>query len=149
MVNKAGTVISLSVLFLTVILYSPSPSGFWNLISTLGGTFSTSSATSGPARSGGRPVRAQASPMTAAPAQAFLPSLTQGETRSLPSTLQPRGIEQARRACSTALSLAGSKASTRSAALFADRPTRHLPRGNIGGSFWRIECDAASAVPLG
>src|SRR5262249_59648924 len=113
--SRAGMVTGFSVTFLTVIWYSPSPSGLPYLRITLGGTGSAVNSTPSPTRRAGRPV-AQAVPPLAggSPAHAVLPSFAQGETRRPSSTDQPTGTAQARSACASVSALASSTATTTS-----------------------------------
>src|SRR5262249_23153966 len=110
--TRAGTVTGLSLVFLTVILYSPSPSGLPSFSCSFGGTTSTVSSTPSPTRRAGRPVTGQASgPFAAASAgHAFLPSFAQGEAGRPFRRDQPTGTAQASLACASVSSLASSTA---------------------------------------
>src|SRR5262249_21832622 len=95
--SRAGMVTGLSVTFLTVTLYSPSPSGLPYLRATLGGTGSAVNSTPSPASRAGRPVSAQATPRVgrASAGQASRPSRAHGDSSRPFSMDQPKGSEQA------------------------------------------------------
>src|SRR5688572_27414625 len=93
-VSRAGTVTGLSVGFLTVTLYSPSPSGFWNCFMTAGFTPSTRNSTPGPASNPGRPVAEQVTGAVSLESadQEPLPSFDHGDSRRPCAIVQPSGM---------------------------------------------------------
>src|SRR5262249_60181011 len=93
--RRTGTVCALFVVFFTVILNSPSPSGLVNLMGTLGGIASAVNSTAPPARNAGRPVSAQTRLPLPGAGQAAVPSFDHGDSSRPFSIDQPNGTEAA------------------------------------------------------
>src|SRR4051812_4863979 len=88
-VSRAGTSTASFPGFVSVTLYSPSPSGLPNINFTIGSTASTLNVAASPTLSAGRPVSAQTiDPFSFDPAgQPPFPNLAQGERYFPPSTV--------------------------------------------------------------